>query len=243
MKPSIKALLLAIILSHSLQAVQAQSDELKFGIETVTGVRGSYNYRGFELADSTFDFQLETEVTINDNTFLNLGAWYATETGEGDFNESAIYARLRSTRSDSLDLGISTTYRDVDQGSERILSTRIRDGLEIGTFATWYFNDNLSSTAGVYYDSGATGLYSNIELSYSQVISEKSFFSIKAGVSYVDGYYDRNGLNDAYARISVTYHISDTVSIAPFAGTSILLDNDDAGDDTNYLGLWFEVSF
>jgi hypothetical protein len=50
-------------------------------------------------------------------------------------------------------------------------------------------------------------------------------------------------LNDAYGRLSLTHHISDTVSITPFVGGSILIDDDDEGDDQSFAGLWFEVRF
>jgi len=61
-------------------------------------------------------------------------------------------------------------------------------------------------------------------------------------------YYDRDGLNDIYARLSLTYHISETVSVTPYVGTSILIDDDSdepgvINDDSTYAGLWFIVRF
>jgi hypothetical protein len=50
-------------------------------------------------------------------------------------------------------------------------------------------------------------------------------------------------MNDVYGRVSFTYHISETVSITPFVGGSVLLDDQDAGDDQAYGGVWFEVRF
>lgn len=222
--------------------IHAQSsNEIDYGIEAVSGVRSDFNYRGFELAESTIELQVETEIAINNQTFLNLGAWYATETGDGNFDEAALFAHIRYLQTDSLILGLSATYRDIDHGGTRL--SPVRDGIETGFFASWYFNSYFSTTAGLYYDSGADGLYSNIELEYSTSLSEKTFISLKTGISYVNSYYDRNGLNDAYSRASFTYNVSDTVSISPFVGTSILLDSNDSNGDTTYAGVWFEVSF
>lgn len=239
MKTPLSITFLALCFTPLLQA--QSNDEVKYGIETVSGFRSGYNYRGFELSESTLDFQIESEIAINDYVFLNVGAWYATATGDSDFDESAFFAQLRLPQTDSLTVGLSATYRSVDQGE--IFSASISDGVELGAFATWYFNNNLSSTAGAYYDTGADGVYSNIEVNYSSELSDKSFFSLKSGVSAVSDYYGRDGFNDLYARASYTYNVSDTVSISPFVGTSILLDNDDNGHSTNYGGLWFEINF
>ena len=37
------------------------SKEIQLGVEAVAGYRSGYVYRGFELAESTIDFQVETE--------------------------------------------------------------------------------------------------------------------------------------------------------------------------------------
>lgn len=240
--------LLTLCLSSLLEAEDIidaaieENSEIKFGIETVSGYRSGYNYRGFELSEDTLDFQIESEIALDNNLFLNIGAWYATETGDGDFDESAFFANLRYTQTESLTLGVSATYRAIDQG-DTILSASIDNGVELGFFASFQLNDNLATTAGVYYDTGADGFYNNLELNYSNPVSDKAFYSLKSGVSAVANYYGRDGLNDFYARASITYNISDTVSVSPFVGTSLLLDSDDEGDSTTYGGIWFEVSF
>lgn len=68
--------LLALCLPTSLTA--DVENDIPIGIEAVTGYRSAYVYRGFELAESTLDFQIEAEIAINNNTFINVGAWYAT---------------------------------------------------------------------------------------------------------------------------------------------------------------------
>ncbi len=171
-------------------------DDIQISAEAVTGFRSSYVYRGFELAESTLDFQLEAEIALNDATFLNLGAWYATETGSGDFDEAAFFAHLRFQKTDQLTLGLSATYRAFSHSTPP-----------------------------------------------SKAVTQKAIFSLKTGVSYVDSYYGRDGFNDAYGRASLTYLISETVSVTPFVGGSILLDDNDAGDDKAFAGIWFEVRF
>ena len=151
------------------------SKEIQLGVEAVAGYRSGYVYRGFELAESTIDFQVETEIALSNRT--------------------------------------------------------------------WQFNDDFSTTAGVYYDFGAEAWYGNAETQWSKAISEKTFLALNTGISYVDDYYGRDGINDAYGRLSLTHHLSDTVSITPYLGGSLLLDSSDAGDDQAFAGLWFEVRF
>lgn len=218
------------------QQQEAQDKEIPIGIEAVTGFRSDYVYRGFELADSTLDFQVETELALNKDTSLNLGAWYATETGQGNFEEAAFFTRLQFRKSDQLTIGLGANYRTFDHPV-------FKDGFDLGAFASWKFTDDLSATTGAYYDTGADGWYGHVETQWSKPLTGSAFISIKTGVSYVDDYYGRDGINDAYGRLSLTYHISDNVSVTPFVGGSVLLDSDDAGDDTAYGGVWFVVRF
>ena len=86
------------------------------------------------------------------------------------------------------------------------------------------------------------GVYLNSELEWSQVISDKSFITMNAGVSYVSDYLERNGLNDFHTRLTYTYALSDQIAFTPFIGSSFQIDDQDA-DDIFYGGLWFEVIF
>lgn len=236
------AIITATITSMLAPVSADVENDIQLGIEAVTGFRSNYVYRGFELADSTLDFQIETEIALNDHTLLNVGAWYATENGNGDFDESAFFTHLRYEKSDKLTLGLSATYRDFNH-SNMPASIAFEDGVDIGAFLTWHFSRDFSATTGAYYDTGAEAWYGHVETNWSHPLSEKAFFQLKTGISYVDDYYGRDGLNDAYGRFSLTYHISESVSITPFVGGSVLLDNDDAGDDQAFGGLWFEVRF
>lgn len=237
--------ILPIALISLFLPAQTQADvenDIQLGVEAVTGFRSSYVYRGFELAETTLDFQIEAEIALNDHTLLNVGAWYATETGRGDFDEAAFFTHLRFEKSDKLTLGLSATYRSFSH-SKPPLSAAFDDGVDVGAFATWHFCRDFNATAGAYYDTGADAWYGHLETRWSKPLSDKAFFTLKTGVSYVNDYYGRDGLNDAYSRLSLTYHISDTVSVTPFVGGSVLLDSSDPGDDQAYGGLWFEVRF
>lgn len=217
-------------------------DDIQLGIETVTGFRSNYVFRGFELAESTLDFQVEAEIALNQHTVLNVGGWYATETGDGDFDEAAFFTHLRFEKSDELTIGLSATYRSFSH-SMPPLSVNFEDGVDIGIFATWHISRDLNATVGAYYDTGAEAIYGHIETQWSKPVSDKAFVALKTGFSYVGDYYGRDGFNDAYGRLSFTYHISDTVSVTPFVGGSVLLDSDDIGGDQAFGGLWFEVRF
>ncbi|MEJ6572698.1 MAG: hypothetical protein QNL01_07175 [Akkermansiaceae bacterium] len=232
--------LLALSLPTCLSA--DVEDAIPIGIEAVTGYRSTYVHRGFELAEGTLDFQIEAEIAINDNTFVNIGAWYATESGSGDFDETAFFAHLRFEQSEKLTLGLSATYRNFSHSTPP-LSVIFEDGVDVGAFATWHFSKDFNVTTGAYYDTGAEAWYGHVATRWSKEVSEKAYFSLKTGVSYVNDYYGRDGMNDVYSRLSFTYHISETVSVTPFVGGSVLLDNDDAGGDHAFGGVWFEVRF
>lgn len=240
MKQLLPLSLVALCLPTQLSA--DVENDIQLGIEAVTGYRSGYVYRGFELAESTLDFQIEAEIALNDYTFVNVGAWYATETGSGDFDEAAFFTHLRFQKNDKLTLGLSATYRTFSHSSTP-LSVMFEDGVDVGAFATWHFCDDFSATVGAYYDTGAEAWYGHAETRWSKAVSEKAYFSLKTGVSYVNDYYGRDGMNDAYSRLSFTYHISETVSITPFVGGSVLLDDNDPGDDQAFGGVWFEVRF
>ena len=122
-----------------------------------------------------------------------------------------------SNKADQLTIGLSASYRHFGNSSSP-LSSAFKDGVDVGTFATWQFNDDFSATAGAYYDFGAEAWYGNAETQWSKAISEKTFVALNTGISYVDDYYGRDGINDAYGRLSLTHHLSDTVSITPLSG-------------------------
>jgi len=211
-------------------------NEISWGVEGVTGYRTSYVSRGFKLAEGTLDFQLEGQIALSDQLTLNLGGWYATESGKGDFEEIAGLLKLRHQTTEHLTLGADAIYRSEHQSI-------FKDGVDLGLNATWNFCRDFGITLGASYDTGADGWYGNLESVWTKALNDKTFFSLKSGISAVSSFYDRDGFNDVYGRLSLTYNISDHVSFSPYVGGSVLLDNNDEGDDTIFGGIWFIVRF
>ena len=226
--------LIALALPMSISA-EVEND-IQWGVEAVTGYRSNYVYRGFELSESTLDFQLEAEFALTNNLALNVGGWYATETGNGDFDEAAGFLKLHHQTTEHLTLGLRGTYRDFN-------NSFFEEGVDVGAYASWEFCRGFDITLGGSYDTGAEGWYGHLETNWTKPLNNKTFFSLQTGISAVDDYYGRDGFNDVYGRVSLTYNISDTVSVTPFVGGSALLDSDDIGDDTAFGGIWFEVRF
>ncbi len=237
MKICVPLAIVALALPALPMSVSAEvEEEIQWGVEAVTGYRSDYIYRGFQLSESTLDFQLEAEFALSNSLSLNVGGWYATETGSGDFDEAAGFLHLRHQTTEHLTLGISGVYRDFN-------NSIFQEGVDVGAFATWHFCRDFGITLGGSYDTGAEGWYGHLETNWTKPLNDKTFFSLKTGVSAVDDYYTRDGFNDVYGRASLTYNISDTVSITPFVGGSALLDSDDIGGDNAFGGIWFEVRF
>lgn len=209
--------------------------EIPFGIEAVTGYRSEYVYRGFKLSHQVLDFQLETEIALSNHWMLAVGGWYATETGSGSFEEATGFVDLRYEQ-DQWAIGLNTSYHSFSH-------TIFQDGVDAGLFFTWMPNDDFHLTAGGYYDDGAGAWYGKLEGGWSQATSDSSFVSFLAGTSWLDDYYGRSGWNDAYARLSWTFAISDRIALTPFVGTSLSLDSGGPGSDYVWAGLWFEVNF
>jgi len=223
------------ILFATSPALKAEIDsEIPLGIEAVTGIRSHYVHRGFQLADSSLDFQLEAEVTLSNDTSLHLGLSHLAES-EGDFSETTGYLELGHSFTKQFTLGTTMTYLDRDAG---ILDS----GLDLGIFSSFSIDDKWLWRNELNFDFSENGIYLASELEWSHVISDKSFVTIKGGLSYVSDYLDRDGLNDFYARVAFTHALSDQVSFTPFFGSSFQLDDGDASD-VSFGGLSFEVIF
>jgi len=206
-----------IIAGFILSFVSAEDKDIPLGIEGVTGLRSNYFYRGFDLADTTLDFQVETEVAVEDDLFINVGAWYAAE-GEGDFNQASVSVGV-TKEWDEFSLSLLATYHDFS-------GTLFESGFDLGG------------------ELRAEAWYVELEAGYYQKIDDDSFVVLSAGMSAVDDYYGREGLNDLYSRVSYTRNLNDFVSLTPFIGVSIAADGSDPlTDDAFEAGLWFEVSF
>jgi hypothetical protein len=215
--------------------MQAEVDsEIPLGIEAVTGIRSDYVHRGFRLARSLLDFQLEAEISLSNETSLHLGFAHLAESA-GSFTETASYLELNRSFNKRFRGGASFTYRDRD-------ASILRGGFDLGFFTFFTINDEWRWRNELNIDLGVEGTYLNSELEWSRVISSKSFITVQGGLSSVSSYLDRSGLNDFHARIAYTYAISDQISFTPFLGSSLQIEDRDA-DDIIYAGLWFEVIF
>lgn len=215
-------------------ALAEVDSEIPLGIEAVTGLRTDYVHRGFHLAESSLNYQLETEISLSNDTSLHLGIAHLSES-DGNFNETTSYLELSYSFNTKLTAGTSFTYRDRNKSI-------LQSGLDVGFHTSLEITKDWRWRNEVNFDLGVEGIYLNSELEWSNIISKKSFVTINAGLSYVSDYLERNGLNDLHTNLTYTYAISEQIAFTPFIGASIQIDDQDA-DDIFYGGLWFEVIF
>lgn len=227
---------LSLLFLGSTLAIAEIEDEIPLGIEAVTGIRSTYAYRGAKLADTLVDFQLEAEIVSGKGLVMNAGGWFSSESGGPGFSEFAAFLDVRLDINDLLTIGASTTYHDFDKAI-------LRDGIDTGIFATFYATEDIDFTFGAYHDFGNDAWYVNSEASWSPRLGDDAYFGLMGGISWVDGFIGRSGMNDFYGRASLTYNINNAVSLTPFVGWSMLMDSSDPGDDEIFGGLWFEVIF
>ncbi|WP_193211968.1 hypothetical protein [Luteolibacter marinus] len=213
---------------------ESVADDVPIGIEVVTGYRTEYVHRGFKLASDLIDVQLEAEIALSDEWILNLGGFYGTGTGSGDFSEASTFFDLRYD-TDHWTAGFATTWRDYQDSF-------FADGFDLSPSFTWHLTDDWDLGTAIAYDTGDGGWYGNLEASWSKPIGESSFLSVKGGSSWTEDYYGSSGWNDLYARIAWTYAFNKSVAVTPFAGTSIPMGSSPERNRL-FAGLWFEVTF
>ncbi|MFC5050004.1 hypothetical protein ACFPK9_05210 [Rubritalea spongiae] len=211
------------------------SEEIPYGIEFLAQYRSEYNYRGFILAQDTLDLQVSSQLAFNKTTYLTGAAWFGTEASDGDFSEAGFLADLRKDI-EQWTLSLSGSYRSYS-------NSFFENGANIEAAAFYQWNTQFQSSAHIAYDTGAEAWYSSIESSFYHRINDDSFLNFDIGVSAVEDYYSRDGLNDAFGKISYTYNINQSLSISPYIGTSILLDNKESGRDSLYGGIYLAVTF
>ena len=225
MRHLLPALLLATASAH------AQSDDLLYGAEAVTGYRTESIFRGFKLANDVLDVQLQTQVALSNQWLVDVGGYYAT--GSNGFEEAAAFADLTFDR-ETWNAGINFSARYFDHAL-------FNSGLDVGPFLNLWINDDLRVGGRFTYDTGADGTYGAIETEWSKPLDEKSFVNVLAGVSRVNDYYDRRGMNDLYGRLSYSYEINRHVALTPYLGTSLPLTAE--ASPRLFAGVWFEVNF
>lgn len=208
--------------------------EIPFGIEGATGIHSDYVHRGFRLAETSLDFQLASEIALNKEASLHLGLSHLAESGD-NFFETAGYLEVDHQFAERFTAGASLTYRDRHE-------SLLAGGFDLGLFTTVALNEDWRWRGFVNVDFGVEGIYGASELEWSTLLNDDSFLTITGGVSAVSDYLDRDGMNDFYTRIALTYALSEQVSLSPFLGTSLQLA-DTGADDVLYGGFWFEVIF
>lgn len=213
---------------------ESVSDDIPIGVEVLTGFRSEYIHRGFKLTNNLIDVQTEAEIALSNEWVLNLGGFYGTGTGRGDFSETAAFFDLRY-EAENWTAGFATTFRDYQDSI-------FTDGLDLCPSFKWRLSDDWTIGTKVAYDTGDGGWYGNLEAAWSKPLSEDSFLSARVGSSWTSDYYESSGWHNSFARLSWTYAINDSVAITPFAGTSIPMSSS-AERNRLFGGLWFEVNF
>ncbi len=231
----IRNALLFCLCPFALTPSQAEvENDMKLGIEAVTGFRSGYIHRGYDLADTSLEFQLQAEFALSNESALNFGLWHLAES-DGDFSGSSAYLELDHQVGDQIWIGGSVTYRELNHSP-------LDSGLDLGTYLRYRPHDDWTLSGELHYDFAADGWYAGTELEWSQPLSDSAFIAISTGASFVSDYHGDSSFHDIYSRITLTYALSDEISFTPFLGSSISLDNSSRNDEV-YGGFWFEVIF
>ena len=238
MKKRITSLSLLCIACLPLSAAETAIDkatdgEIKFGLEALTTWRSEYMYRGFKLADKSMEFQLAGQVALSNTETIDIGLYFDTATGDGDFTETGAFFDFSKNIGD-LTYSAKLTLRDYSNST-------FKSGADIGGSVNWKLNDNIDFTAFLSYDTGAEGAYGEIKATAYKEISTSSYLLFKTGIGATADYYDRSGLHQLFANLEYTYNISDNVSVSPFVGTSIGIH--DEAPNSLFGGIYFAVSF
>ena len=223
-----------VVLGTACPLLRSEVEEdIPYGIEAVTGLRSAYSHRGFELADSTLDFQLETEVTINNDLSLAAGGWIASELG-GQFEEKTGFLELRTTLGDAFTASGLIGYHGYS-------NSVIRSGFDISGTFTWYADTAWNFSTSIAHDCGAGGWHGELSGHWYKRLSDDAFLSGKLGISGTEDYYGHSGFGDLSGRLSLTYNVNTMLSVTPFAGWSYELRHRDGNEI--HAGVWLEVSF
>jgi hypothetical protein len=215
-------------------AIDKLSDEeIKFGLEGLTTWRSEYMYRGFKLADKSMEFQLSGQVSLSDTETIDIGLYFDTATGDGDFTETGAFFDFSKNIGD-LTYTAKLTLRDYS-------NSQFKSGADIGGSVNWKLNDTIDFTALITYDTGAEGAYGEMKASAYKKVSDSSYLLFKTGVGATAQYYDRSGFHHLFTKLEYTYNISQNVSVSPFVGSSIGIHEDAV--NSLYGGVYFAVSF
>ena len=179
------------------------------------------------------EFQLAGQIALSNTHTIDLGLYFDTATGDGDFTETAAFIDFSKNIGD-LTYTAKLTLKDYTNST-------FKSGADIGGSINWIYNDTIDFTALLTYDTGAKGAYGEIKASAYKEISDSSYLLFSSGVGATADYYDRSGLHHLFAKLEYTHNISDSVSISPFVGTSIGIHDD--AQNSLHGGIYFAVSF
>jgi hypothetical protein len=205
-------------------------EDIPFGIETVTGLRSSYVYRGVQLAEETLEAQIETKIALGKDYSVPLAAWTLAETS-GNFSNTAISVGLQRDWQDFQLTGF-LDYQSFE-------NSLFEDGFDLGLQGKWFPGEYWDFGLEARYNFGAEGRYYAFESGYSHPFGDDFYLTAVGGLSAVSNYYGSSGFNDFYGRLSATYNVNSFLSLTPFVGFSLA---DDLGEEA-FVGLWLAVSF
>lgn len=223
----------ALLFSVALSAASATAQDVPLGIEAVTSVRSGYVFRGFDLAGTTLEAQLATEISLQTDHFLGAGVYHLAG-GSDRLRHTGAYLDYRLKVTEALSWTNSLNYQSFTGGP-------LDTGVEFQTALDYAINDDFSLRSLLLHDFQTSGQYGETEATYSYVVNDSSFLVGTVGLSYLADYYGKSGLNALYARASYTYGLNKTISVTPFAGLNLGLG--DETDDEAWAGLHFEVFF
>ena len=209
------------------------AQDVPYGLEAVTSVRSSYVYRGFDLASTTLEAQLAAEITLKEDHYLGVG-FYHLAAGSDRFRHTGAYLDYRLAVNDDLSWTNSLNYQSFTGGP-------FDTGLEVQTALDYQLTEDASLRSLLLYDFQTSGFFGSTEATSSHALDESSFLVGTIGLSYLTDYYERSGLNAAYARASYTYGLTNSISLSPFVGLSLDLSSEES--DHLWAGLHFEVFF
>lgn len=223
-------------LENEILPIDTQQKEIasdQYGIEAVTSWRSEYVYRGFDITANSMEFQLAGEIALTDNSSLDVGLFYGTASGKGDFSEIAGFLDY-NREVGKYTFAIKLVLHDY---SNSILKT----GVDLEAGVNYQLNEAFDVSSYLSYNSGAEGVYYETKLSYFEQVNDDSYLVFDAGFSIVGDYYQRSGLNHVFSKLTYTYNINDSVSLSPYISGNIGIHE----DAKNHLfgGVYFAVSF
>lgn len=216
----------------AVKPIQKDEDK-KLQIEGLTTWRSEYLYRGFRIAGSSQETQFAGQFAISDSESMDIGLFYGTATGSGDFSEYAGFFNYSKYIGDYRVSG-KITFNEHDH-------SLFRSGVSADLGVAYQIDDQFALRSLVSYDTGARGLYSELKLEYYKEVDESSYFIFNTGVSVTGDYYDASGVHNIFSQLSYTFNVNESVSFTPYVMASLAIN--DEIEDSLLGGAYFSVNF